>query len=64
MIFLCKDQHSLVYTLDEETKELYAAPIYNDNSVNLSEFSLVDPVDEDDELEFHQIKQQLLLMHS
>lgn len=64
MILLCKDQHSLVYTLDEETKELYAAPIYNDNSVNLCEFSLVDPVDEDDELECHQIKQQLLLMHS
>jgi len=45
MIILRKQDHGCVYTLDPESNELYYAPIYSDNTVNLSEFAPVDLVD-------------------
>lgn len=48
MIILQKQDHGCVYTIDEETDELYYAPIYKDNTVNLSEFAPVDLNDVDE----------------
>ena len=59
MIILQKDNHAALYTIDEETKELYYAPIYKDNIVNLSEFALVDLDDE----EVLEIQQQLIQLN-
>lgn len=60
MIILQKQDHAALYTLDEETKELYYAPIYKDQTVNLSEFAPVDLNNVDDEVEIRNIQQELI----
>lgn len=62
MIIVQKENHGCIYTLDTDSQELYYAPIYNDNSVNLSEFAPVDLADVDDELEIQKIQQQLIAL--
>ena len=62
MIIVQKENHGCIYTLDTDSQELYYAPIYNDNSVNLSEFAPVDLSDVDDELEIQKIQQQLIAL--
>lgn len=51
-----------VYTLDPDTNELYYAPIYQDDTVNLNEFAPVDLdcLDEDDQQQVLKIQQQLI----
>lgn len=60
MIILQKQDHGCVYTLDDESQELYYAPIYKDNTVNLSEFAPVDLVNVDDEYDVLTIQQELI----
>ena len=62
MIILQKQDHSCIYTLDEDSKELYYAPIYKDNTVNLSEFAPVDFY-YDDSKELIQIQEELINLH-
>jgi hypothetical protein len=59
MIILQKENHGCIYTIDPVTNELYCAPIYNDNTVNLSEFAPVDLSFEDQE-EVLTIQQELI----
>lgn len=58
MIFYHSESHGAIYTLDEETRELYYAPIYQNNTINLSEFCPIDLSDYDDlkEIQFIQSK--------
>ena len=49
MIIIQYQDHGCVYTLDKDSQELFYAPIYIDNTVNLSEFAPVDLQDVDDE---------------
>lgn len=60
MIIIRKEDYGCIFTLDDETKELYYAPIYQDNSVNLSEFTLVELDEADDEYELLSIKNELM----
>lgn len=62
MILIHYDKFSCIYTIDHQTKELYYAPIYNDNTVNLSDLIPVDlyRLDEDILPDIHQIHQQLI----
>ena len=60
MIILQKQDHGCVYTLDEDSQELYYAPIYKDNTVNLSEFAPVDLDNVDDEYDVLTIQQELI----
>lgn len=62
MIILQKEDHGCVYTLDDETNELYYAPIYKDNTVNLSEFAPVDLADVDDEYDVLTIQKELIAL--
>ena len=41
ILFKC-DQTASVYTIDPDTDELYCAPIYSDESVDLNDFGPVD----------------------
>jgi hypothetical protein len=63
MIILQKQDHGCVYTLDDESQELYYAPIYKDNTVNLSEFAPVDLVNVDDEYDVLTIQQELIALN-
>jgi len=63
MIILQKQDHGCVYTLDDESQELYYAPIYKDNTVNLSEFAPVDLADVDDEYDVLTIQQELIALN-
>lgn len=63
MIIIRKDNHSCIYTLDDETNELYYAPIYKDNTVNLSEFAPVDLADVDDEYDVLTIQKELIALN-
>ena len=64
MIILQKQNHGCVYTLSQEDgNELYYAPIYNDNTVNLSEFAPVDLTDYDDVNEVLNIQKELIAMN-
>ena len=64
MIILQKQNHGCVYTLSQEDgNELYYAPIYNDNTVNLSEFAPVDLAEYDDVNEVLNIQQKLIAMN-
>lgn len=63
MIFIHKENHGCIYTLDYETKELYYAPVYQDNTVNLSEFAPVDLQSADDEIEIQNIQQELISLN-
>jgi hypothetical protein len=60
MIILQKQDHGCVYTLDDETNELYYAPIYTNNTVNLSEFAPVDLSNVDDEYDVLTIRKELI----
>jgi hypothetical protein len=60
MIILHKQDHSCIYTIDEDSKELYYAPIYKDNTVNLSEFAPIDLADVDDEYDVLTIQRELI----
>jgi len=60
MIFIQKENHGCIYTIDPESNELYYAPVYQDNTVNLSEFAPVDLDDYDDVSEIESIQQQLI----
>jgi hypothetical protein len=62
MILLQKQDHSCIYTIDEDSKELYYAPIYKDNTVNLSEFAPVDLADVDDEYDVLTIQKELIAL--
>ena len=64
MIFLQDQDHGCVYTLDEDSQELYYAPIYVDNSVNLSEFHPVDLYRCDHQKEVLKIQEQLIALNS
>ena len=59
MIILHKQDHSCIYTIDEDSNELYYAPIYKDNTVNLSEFAPVD-LNDVDEYDVLTIQQELI----
>jgi hypothetical protein len=60
MILIRKENHGCIYTIDPESNELYYAPVYQDNTVNLSEFAPVDLDDYDDVSEIESIQQQLI----
>ncbi len=60
MILLHKQDHSCIYTIDEDSNELYYAPIYKDNTVNLSEFAPVDLASVDDEYDVLTIQKELI----
>ena len=60
MILLSKPNHGCIYTLDPDTQELYYAPIYQNNTVNLNEFAPVDLDDVDDEYDVLSIQQELI----
>jgi len=59
MILLSKPNHGCIYTLDTDSQELYYAPIYDDQTVNLNEFAPVD-LSTEDEVEIQQIQQELI----
>lgn len=60
MMFIIKEDHGCVYTIDDETNELYYSPIYKDNTVNLSEFAPVDLDSVDDEYDVLTIQRELI----
>jgi len=60
MIILQKQDHGCVYTIDIDSNELYYAPIYKDNTVNLSEFAPVDLSSVDDEYDVLTIQKELI----
>lgn len=59
MLLLHKENHSAVYALSDEY-ELFYAPVYQDNTVNLSEFAPVDLAEYDDVEEIENIQSQLI----
>lgn len=60
MIILQKQDHGCVYALDPDENELYYAPIYEDNTVNLSEFAPVDLADVEDIYDVLTIQKELI----
>jgi len=60
MIILQKQDHGCVYTIDPDSNELFYAPIYTNNTVNLSEFAPVDLQNADDEVEIRNIQKELI----
>lgn len=63
MIILQKQDHGCIYTIDPDSHELYYAPIYNDNTVNLSEFTPVDLDSVDDEYDVLTIQKELISLN-
>ena len=63
MIILQKQDHGCVYTIDPDTQDLFYAPIYKDNTVNLSEFAPVDLNDVDDEYDVLTIQNELISLN-
>lgn len=63
MIILQKQDHGCIYTIDPDTQELFYAPIYKDNTVNLSEFAPVDLNDVDDEYDVLTIQNELISLN-
>ena len=48
MLIVHKEDHGCAYTLSQdEGNELFYAPIYDDNTINLNEFAPVDLADYD-----------------
>ncbi len=62
MIILQKENHGCIYTIDPDTNELYYAPIYTNNTVNLSEFAPVDLTSEDNVDEILNIQKELIAL--
>jgi hypothetical protein len=60
MIIIQKEDHGCIYTIDIDSNELYYAPIYNNNTVNLSEFAPVDLSSVDDEYDVLTIQKELI----
>ena len=60
MILLFKPDHGCLFTLDPDTQELYYAPIYKDNTVNLNEFTPVELDSVDDEYDVLTIQKELI----
>lgn len=60
MILLQKQDYGCIFTLDPDSKELFYAPIYKDNTVNLNEFAPVDLADVDDEYDVLTIQKELI----
>lgn len=60
MILLTKQDHGCIYAIDPDSQELFYAPIYQDQTVNLNEFAPVDLDDVDDEYEVLSIQQELI----
>jgi hypothetical protein len=60
MILLQKQDYGCIFTIDPDSKELYYAPIYKDNTVNLNEFAPVDLADVDDEYDVLTIQKELI----
>ncbi len=60
MILLQKQYYGCIFTIDPDSKELYYAPIYKDNTVNLNEFAPVDLADVDDEYDVLTIQKELI----
>lgn len=60
MILLQKQDYGCIFTLDPDTQELYYAPIYTNNTVNLNELAPVDLADVDDEYDVLSIQQELI----
>lgn len=63
MIILQKQDHGCIYTIDPDTQELFYAPIYTNNTVNLSEFAPVDLNDVDDEYDVLTIQNELISLN-
>ena len=63
MLILHKEDHGCAYTLGEDY-ELFYAPIYTDNTINLNEFAPVDLADYDDVNEIEDIQSQLITASS
>lgn len=63
MIIIRKEDHGCIYTLDTDTQELYYAPVYTDNTVNLSEFAPVDLSNVDDEYDVLTIQKELIALN-
>ncbi len=63
-MFIVKEDHGCIYTIDDDSHELYYAPIYDDNSVNLSEFAPVDIADVNDEYDVRSIQRELIALNS
>ena len=59
MIILQKEDHGCIYTIDPDSQELYYAPIYTNNTVNLSEFAPVD-LNDVDEYDVLSVQQELI----
>lgn len=62
MILLQKQDYGCIFTLDPDTQELYYAPIYQNNTVNLNEFAPVNLDDVDDEYDVLSIQQELITL--
>lgn len=63
MVFYTSTGYGCIFTLDENEKELYYAPIYADSTVNLSEFAPVDMDSMDmDDMEMYDIRNLLIEM--
>jgi hypothetical protein len=60
MILLSKQDHGCIYTIDPDTQELFYAPVYQNNTVNLNEFAPVDLADVDDEYDVLTIQKELI----
>lgn len=60
MIIVHKENYGAVYTVDEDSLELYYAPIYANNTVNLSEFAPVDALALELEDDLLVIQEQLI----
>ena len=60
MILLQKQDYGCIFTIDPDSKELFYAPIYKDNTVNLNEFTPVDLADVDDEYDVLTIQKELI----
>ncbi len=63
MIILTKQDHGCTYMIDPDSEELYYAPIYKDNTVNLSEFAPVDLADVDDIYDVLTIQKELIQLN-
>jgi len=61
-VFLTVEEHGCVYTVDTEG-ELFFAPLYQDNSVSLEEFDVVDfEMSDTDDKELEEIQECLCKM--
>ena len=60
MILLFKPDHGCLFTLDPDTQELLYAPVYQNNTVNLNEFTPVELDSVDDEYDVLTIQKELI----